>query len=82
MPRVAGGFRVPGLAGRIKSARQSAGLTVQELADRIGLALRSLYQIEDGRSDPSAATLRAMAEALAVTADWLLDVNGEQPVRP
>jgi transcriptional regulator with XRE-family HTH domain len=47
----------------IKSARIRAGLTQQTLAERAGLALRTLTRIENGE-DIKLSTLLAIADAL------------------
>lgn len=55
------------IAARLKSLRESANLTAQQLADRSGLHVRTINQIEQGRRlTPTMATLQAIAKALKV----------------
>ena len=60
---------------RIKTARKNQGLTQKELAERAGTATGTLQQYELGKRQPRADQLRAIASALGVTVDYLLDVK-------
>lgn len=51
---------------KIKRARQQAGLTQGELADRAGLSQAYLSQIESGSKDPSVETLQKLANTLGI----------------
>jgi len=55
----------------LRAARQRAGLSLRELARRLGVSPSLLSQIENGRSQPSVATLYALAKALQVSIDDL-----------
>lgn len=61
---------------RIKEARIRAGLTQQTLAERAGLALRTLTRIENGE-DIKLSTLSAIARVLGVPRAELLDGDEE-----
>ena len=63
------------LGGRIASARIEAGLTQQELADRIGVTRRSLQGYEAGRVAPY-RHLERLAEVLERPRAWFLPDNG------
>jgi transcriptional regulator with XRE-family HTH domain len=52
----------------LRHARVSAGLSQQELAARVGIALTALTQIESGCSDPSLRLLGTLAKAVGCTA--------------
>lgn len=64
------------LAERIKFARQGAGLTQRELAERLSVSAGAVGQWEtDGL--PSTERLAALASVLGVTVDWLLAKSGQ-----
>jgi DNA-binding XRE family transcriptional regulator len=49
--------------------RQAAGLTQGALAERAGLRLSTVSDIERGKIDPRLSTLRALADALGTDID-------------
>ena len=53
------------LAAALKCARESADLTQQEMAERAGVPLTTLRNIEQGRvTEPRALTVRAILGAI------------------
>ena len=66
---------------RIKSARkaQAPVIGVKQLADAVGLAVSTLYDLERGEQE-STTKLHAIAEFLGVRARWL--ETGQGPMRP
>ena len=50
----------------IKQARSERGLTQQQLANRAGISITSLYYIESDTNSPSVRTLSKIAAALEV----------------
>ena len=60
------------LGRNLQAARLSAGLTQQELADRVGVDLTILAQIERGRQDPGLNLLDDLANAVGCAAVELL----------
>jgi DNA-binding XRE family transcriptional regulator len=55
---------------KIRVLREQAGLTPQELADRVGVTYRVVVYWEEGRYVPEARNVRRLADALGcVTAD-------------
>ena len=58
----------------LRAARVSAGLTQQELAARVGIALTILTQIESGCSDPDLRLLGSLAKAVGCAAYDLLNL--------
>lgn len=58
--------------GRLRSARTSAGLSLRELSRQTGVSPSMLSQVENGRSEPSVATLQILATHLSVSLDDLL----------
>ena len=62
---------------RIKMLREAAGLSVAELARRIGIRQPSLWQLEEGVSkNPRASTLLRLADALNASPEWLASGRG------
>jgi transcriptional regulator with XRE-family HTH domain len=62
------------IAARLKSLRQEAGLSQQEVATRADLSLSLVAKLEQGKkADPRASTLLALAGALAVPPGRLLE---------
>lgn len=60
---------------RIRATRERAGLSRAELATRAGIAYSTLAGIENG-DQRGATRLPAIAAALSVNADWLLNGKG------
>jgi transcriptional regulator with XRE-family HTH domain len=50
----------------VRRARARRGLTQEELAGRVGLAVQSLCRIERGRALPSVSTLAALVRELGL----------------
>ncbi len=66
---------------RIKARRQELGLTLRELADKVGRTASFLSQIERGRSSPSIESLQRISNALDVPIFYfLLEPNDRSPV--
>ncbi len=59
-------------ASRLTSARKMAGLSLQELAERMGnsISKQAIHQFEQGTSKPEANTLLSIAKALQVNLDY------------
>jgi transcriptional regulator with XRE-family HTH domain len=63
----------PTLAERIRSLRESAGLSQEGLATQCGLTKQAVQLIEAGRrSNPQVNTVSALAKALGVTVEELI----------
>lgn len=54
----------PTFAARLRSLREAAGLNRNQLAIAAGLDPAFVYQIEDGKKQPSLETARKLAAAL------------------
>jgi len=65
--------------GRLRKLREGQGLTQQTLAERAGLSVSFLSEIENGRRNPSGRVLLSLASALGTTIDFLL--RGIEPPR-
>lgn len=55
----------------IKTARKKAGMTQQDLADKLGIPFQSISQWERDMRNPKIDTLQRIAEALQVSLDEL-----------
>ena len=60
------------LGRRISALRKQRGLSQAELANRLGISASAMGMYEQGRREPSANTLVALARELQVTTDFLL----------
>ncbi|QGX97828.1 helix-turn-helix domain-containing protein [Roseovarius faecimaris] len=67
---------------RLSGAREEAGMTQQELAQRLGVKIKTLKAWEDDLSEPRANKLSMMAGMLNVSLSWLLTGEGEGPMDP
>jgi transcriptional regulator with XRE-family HTH domain len=61
------------LGSRLKDIRLKAGLTLRELARQVDVSPSFVSQIENGKSQPSVATLYAFAKLLNVSVDDLFE---------
>ena len=67
------------LGSHLKGARLKAGLSLRELARQAEVSPSFVSQIENGKSQPSVATLYAFAQLLGVSTDEFFD-QGRQDV--
>ena len=59
-------------AKKIRQARERAGLSAADLADKIGVSRNTVYGYESGISDPKSDGLAAIARACGCSVDFLL----------
>jgi transcriptional regulator with XRE-family HTH domain len=57
----------------LKKVRNAKGLTQEDLAYKAGISFSSLNTIENGKLNPTLATLMAISESLKVELPELLD---------
>ncbi|MFQ1062177.1 XRE family transcriptional regulator [Bordetella trematum] len=57
---------------RIKSFREQLSLSMEQLAERVGVSWQTVQQWENGKTAPKRARLEAVAAALGTTAEQLL----------
>ena len=62
----------PEMGEALREARAARGLSLRELADRLGVSPSLISQIETGRANPSVSTLYAIAAELDISLDELL----------
>ena len=63
---------------QILTYRETAGLSVEQLAEKTGMAADDLDRVEHGWIDIDLGRLQTIADALGVTAAELLDVSGSE----
>jgi transcriptional regulator with XRE-family HTH domain len=68
------------LGGRLSAARDSAGLTLADVANRIGVRKESLLSWEADRAEPRSAKLVDLAGILGVSPMWLMTGLGSGPL--
>jgi transcriptional regulator with XRE-family HTH domain len=64
---------------RLLLARRRAGVSQGELAKRTEMYASDISKMERGRMLPTAPRLRRLAEALGVSADYLLGLTNDPP---
>jgi transcriptional regulator with XRE-family HTH domain len=66
-------------ADRLRKALRTANVSVQEIADYLGVSRTSASNWINGRIDPSTQTLRLWALRTGVSYTWLRDGTGARP---
>lgn len=72
----------PPVGKRLRAERQAKGLSLRDLADRLGVSASLISQIETGRARPSVSTLYAIAAELGVSLDDLLFLDTDRVTPP
>ncbi|MBO0873062.1 MAG: helix-turn-helix domain-containing protein [Pseudonocardia sp.] len=72
-PAPSGDDPAASLGARLRRARLEAQLSARELARHLGVSASFVSQIENGKSQPSVATLYSMAQFLGVSMDQLFE---------
>ena len=67
---------------QIKEAREYAGFSQKELAEKIGVAPNTFHGYESGKHDPKSEILIDIAQACNVSVDFLLGLSKEKPPVP
>ncbi|WP_411035386.1 helix-turn-helix domain-containing protein [Shinella sp. BYT-45] len=70
------------LGGRIWRARDALGLSLQDLASRIGLPEETVGGWERDHAEPETKALFMLAGVLSVSPSWLIAGIGEAPADP
>ncbi len=65
--------------GRLREMRADAGLTQQQLADKVGLHRVALARLETGESSPSWETVLALSTALGVSCEAFRTAPADAP---
>ncbi len=64
---------------RLRKARMKRGMTQQQVADLLDVALRTYQKYEQGVRDETFYLVSDAAEALSVPTDYLLGLTDEEP---
>lgn len=59
---------------KLKELRQSRNLTEQQLADQIGISIKTYRNYESSKTKPKIAIFRKIVLALETTGDELLEI--------
>ncbi|RYP86674.1 cupin domain-containing protein [Nocardioides guangzhouensis] len=72
------------LGAAIRSAREERGLSLREVARRVGVSPSFVSQVETGKANPSVGTLYALVGVLGTSLDDLIGAAGSNgaPVAP
>lgn len=57
---------------RTKKASNERGLSLQQVAEKAGLSKNTIYKWKDNQQNPRFVTVKAVAEVLNVSVDYLL----------
>jgi transcriptional regulator with XRE-family HTH domain len=69
------------LGDRIRIERARLRLSQTELGKLVGLSTNAISLIESGEVDPRASRIVALAQALGVSADYLLGMKDDRSVK-
>lgn len=67
---------------RIAAAREAAGMSQKQLAERIGVSTKTLRGWEDDMNEPRANRWSMLAGILGVTLSWMLTGEGDGILAP
>ena len=65
------------LGRRAKEQRKRQQLTLEELAERVGISRNFLWEIEAGRKAPALPTLYHLSVALNISLDYLMGTSDD-----
>lgn len=68
------------LGAALRSVREERGLSLREVARRVGVSPSFVSQVETGKANPSVGTLYALVAVLGTSLDDLIGENGDAPV--
>lgn len=63
------------MGNRIKKSRELAGLTQEEVAEKVGVSRTAVTRWEQGEIEPKISNLVEIANVLNVSTDYLLGTN-------
>lgn len=67
---------------KVKSLRQEKGLSYQQLADKAGLSLSYIHDIETGKKFPKSDKIIILAKTLGVDYDYLVSLRASKKLQP
>ena len=68
--------RPKSLSKQLRLARESRGLSVAEVADRVGVSQASIYFWEGGRVRPRSANLKLLCKVLRLPFETMAETTG------
>ena len=71
-------FDMDAFRENLRECRLQAGLTMQQLADKINVRYLSIYRWETGKRSPALVLVVAIAEALGMSLPELLGIADEE----
>ena len=71
-------FDMDAFRENLRECRLQAGLTMQQLADKINVRYLSIYRWETGKRSPALVHVVAIAEALGMSLPELLGIANEE----
>ena len=63
------------IGGRLRRERRARGWSLRKVADEVGVSASLISQVETGKTQPSVATLYALASLMSVSVDDLLGLE-------
>ncbi len=63
------------IGARLRNERQSRGLSLRSVAQSLGVSASLISQVETGKTQPSVATLYALANLMSISVDDLLGLQ-------
>jgi transcriptional regulator with XRE-family HTH domain len=66
----------------LREARENAGMTQKQLADRTDMSVPVISRLERGDSDPRVSTVRRIADATGASLDAIVDGTAVPAARP
>jgi len=73
---------VVNLGARLRQVRQHSGRSLREVARQLGVSPSFVSQLENGKSQPSVATLYSLSQLLEVSIDQLFEPGAQPGGRP
>ena len=67
------------LSEKLQNLRRAAGLSQEQLAERLGVTRQAVSKWETGEGKPDIDNLLPLAKLLGTTVDYLLDDGAEEP---
>lgn len=67
---------------KVKTLRQEKGLSYQQLAEKTGMALSYVHDIETGKKFPKADKILSLARVLGVDYDYLVSLRANKKLQP
>jgi len=72
------GIEAMDIGGRLRELRKVRGMSLRNLAKKVGVSASFISQVEQNKCQPSLETLRKISEALDVTTSYLLEAERDE----